>query len=91
MAKTKEEYDKMLAAQNGVCKICLKPEATVHKKSGTIFSLSVDHNHTTGKVRSLLCRKCNLGIAQFNESTEDLMAAILYLKSHGEKNEYNSD
>jgi hypothetical protein len=53
-----EDYDKMFAAQNGVCAICgLPPNSR---------KLEVDHDHDTGKIRGLLCHKCNfmLGFAQ---------------------------
>lgn len=45
------DYDKMLTAQNGVCAICKKPPLTK--------PLNVDHCHKSGKVRGLLCVKCN--------------------------------
>lgn len=45
------EYDAMVIAQGGVCYIC--GETDRHP------NLSVDHNHTTRKVRKLLCEKCN--------------------------------
>ena len=48
---TPEQYDAMFQAQGGVCKICGSPP---DKKA-----LAVDHNHTTKKVRGLLCGRCN--------------------------------
>ena len=51
---TLAQYDEMLAAQNGKCKICGSD------KAGTIGqNFAVDHCHTTGKVRGLLCINCN--------------------------------
>lgn len=61
-------YDKMRAAQNGLCAICGH-----HKK------LDVDHDHKTGKVRGLLCRSCNIGIGYLKESPELLRSAADYL------------
>jgi hypothetical protein len=49
---TIEDYDRMLAAQNGVCYLCGKP-------CGTGNFLAVDHDHTTGAIRGLLCLRCN--------------------------------
>lgn len=41
--------------------------------------LCVDHNHKTGKIRSTLCRKCNLGLGHFDDDLEKLQSAIKYL------------
>ena len=49
-AMTIDEYDERFALQNGLYAICLQPD---------FRRLSVDHNHVTGKVRGLLCNKCN--------------------------------
>lgn len=78
---TLKEYDQMFETQNGVCAICRKPETKKDKNgvNGTYRRLSVDHNHKTGKVRGLLCGKCNviLGLAQDNP---DILAeATAYL------------
>ena len=54
------------------CDICGKEESNG-------FDLAVDHNHKTGKIRGLLCRKCNTGIGLFQDSTELLAKAIEYL------------
>ena len=67
-----EKYNEMIILQNNLCAICCKPES--RKKR-----LSVDHCHKTGKVRGLLCDKCNNGIARFNEDIQVLKNAIKYL------------
>ncbi len=67
----------MLAAQKGVCAICHKTCKPVGRKLGR---LSVDHDHTTQKVRGLLCGKCNLGLGYFGDSPDTLVNAILYLE-----------
>lgn len=41
--------------------------------------LAVDHNHTTGKVRGLLCRRCNSTIGFMNDNTKTVQAAADYL------------
>lgn len=70
-----EEYHSMLDIQNGKCFIC-----GGINKSGR--RLHVDHNHSTGKVRSLLCANCNSGIAHFKENISILEKAISYLEMH---------
>lgn len=74
---TLEEYNLMNAKQNGLCWICNQPNITGQ-------SLYVDHNHTTGKVRKLLCNKCNKGIGDFDEDISRIERAIQYLKDHTE-------
>lgn len=81
---TKEGYEKLSEIQNHVCAICKNPETM--KKSRSDFKrrdteyLSVDHCHKTGKVRGLLCRKCNAALGQFRDSIEILKLAIQYLE-----------
>lgn len=64
----------MKLKQNNVCAICKKPEMA---KRGT---LAIDHDKITGKIRGLLCFKCNFGIGYLQHDTELLAAAIKYLK-----------
>lgn len=75
---TSEEYDAMLEAQGGVCAICKRPETGKHQ-SGNTKSLAVDHCHTTGKIRGLLCGDCNRAIGLFEDDVSRLGAAIAYL------------
>lgn len=65
----------MCDAQGGVCAICMKVDPDGH-------NLSVDHDHTTGAVRALLCKPCNIGLANFREDQDALIAAAAYLKTH---------
>ncbi len=73
-------YEKMLKEQNGLCYICNEPETALSHKKDKIKSLSVDHNHTTGKVRRLLCVKCNCLIGYSRESIDLLQKVIDYFK-----------
>ncbi len=75
---TLEEYDQMLIAQNGVCAICRGPEVA-EDKNGFVKRLSVDHNHKTGKVRGLLCWKCNTMIGFAKDNPDVLAEATAYL------------
>lgn len=71
-----EEYATMLEQQGGVCAICGTDETFDGK------SFPVDHDHTTGKVRGILCGSCNLGIGQLGDDPDRLIAAAEYLKRH---------
>lgn len=66
----------MAEAQNNQCAIC---EIDVLNTEGRRFA--VDHDHITGKVRGLLCSKCNMGLGKFNDSPELIDAAIEYLEA----------
>lgn len=80
---TEAEYDKILDEQNGVCAICGDPSSpNGTKPDGTQRSFAIDHDHETGKVRGLLCTRCNpmLGFAQDNR--EILLKAAEYLLEH---------
>jgi len=73
---TLEEYNKKLQAQNHKCVICGTDETQLTRK------LHVDHCHSTGKIRDLLCVHCNTGLGHFKESIENLAKAISYLEKH---------
>jgi hypothetical protein len=72
------EYNRILSIQNNVCAICLKPETKKHQ-NGKIIGLSVDHCHSTNKVRGLLCRKCNFAIGQLDDNPYLCERAMKYL------------
>ena len=74
---TPSEYDRMLSNQNGVCKICGSKDS---KKGDHRFM--VDHCHTTGKVRGLLCAPCNSAIGLLGDNISTLQNAINYLSTH---------
>ena len=74
---TRDEVAAMHARQGRVCAICGK-EIPLTGASRTELAV-VDHCHSTGKVRGLLCRPCNLLIGHAGDSTKILSAAIAYL------------
>jgi hypothetical protein len=84
-----EDYELMLAAQDGACAICKQPET--HKRNGKVKALAVDHDHATGKVRGLLCFDCNTAIGKMKDSPEILTSAIRYLERHTELSSSTSD
>lgn len=68
-----EQYDAMVKAQNHVCPICLKKD---------IRTLHIDHCHKTGKVRALICGRCNPGLGNFNDDPALLRRAAEYLEKY---------
>lgn len=74
---TLREYDLMLELQEGGCAICgMTPE-----KNGK--RLAVDHDHETGKVRELLCSRCNKTLGTLNDDPELCDLFKWYLQKHG--------
>ena len=57
---TVDQYLRMSEEQGGVCKICEQPEPT-H------YNLAIDHCHTTGKIRGLLCFSCNVTLGKYEK------------------------
>ena len=76
---TSEQYTEMLISQGGVCAICEQEETAQHNTSNRVQKLAVDHCHSTGKIRGLLCQDCNRGISKFHDDTKRLGNAIKYL------------
>lgn len=74
---TLQEYDDMLYEQGSGCAICGTKNDVVEGRR-----LAIDHCHDSGKVRGILCAKCNKGLGLFCDSVENLESAIKYLKKH---------
>lgn len=72
---TLEDFERMVLAQGNLCAICNEPP---ENKDST--KLHIDHCHTTGKVRGLLCRSCNIAIGYLNDDINLLQNAIKYLE-----------
>ena len=77
---TAEKYNELLKEQGGVCSICQVEETSTYRSK--IRRLAIDHSHSTGLVRGLLCFNCNLGIGKFKESIDNLKRAISYLEKN---------
>lgn len=71
---TLKQYDKLLEKQNNKCKICGT------KIPGGRGRFHIDHNHSTGKIRGLLCMNCNRMLGHAKDNIEVLAKAIIYLK-----------
>jgi len=69
-----DKYNIIFNKQNGCCAICKKHNLDLEK------GLCVDHDHTNGEVRGLLCSLCNWGLGMFKDDVSYLKEAIDYLK-----------
>lgn len=67
-----EEFEEMMNAQGGACAICKKDPSTDR-------ALDVDHDHSSGFVRGLLCNDCNRAIGLFGDDPSVLVRAAHYL------------
>jgi Recombination endonuclease VII len=86
---TLEDYNNMVDSQLNKCLIC-KNEFS---ESGNNFSgPCIDHSHMTGKIRGLLCRRCNAGIGGFDDDCRLLEISLSWLdKIWSEKNILSAD
>lgn len=73
---TIEGYNELLAKQGGCCSIC---NINVSELKGAKKHLCVDHCHKTGRIRGLLCDKCNRGIGLLQDDTAIIQNALVYL------------
>ena len=71
---TLEDYQRMFDTQKGKCAICKKHQNEFK------YPLHVDHDHNTGKVRGLLCGRCNAGLGYYEKS--DIKEFDKYLNNH---------
>lgn len=75
-------YAKTLALQEGKCAICgtTNPLGEGNTTEKLYFSFAVDHCHSSGQVRGLLCNACNRGIGFLQDKAEVLLKAAAYLQ-----------
>ena len=71
-----DQYAAMSAEQGGLCFICSSPPPGAKR-------LYVDHDHSTGKVRRLLCPACNFLAGHVEASPDRFLGVIAYLRDHG--------
>jgi hypothetical protein len=77
---TVDQYLGLYQLQNSGCGICNVPTSNHKNKSEGV--LVVDHNHSSGTVRGLLCRLCNLGLAFFDDEILKLEKCLEYLRRY---------
>jgi hypothetical protein len=71
---TAEQYEEERIKQNYSCLLC-----GAHENTQRHNKLHIDHCHTTGKYRGLLCSNCNLGLGKFSDNVEVLERAAKYV------------
>lgn len=74
-----EQWWEIFDKQGGCCAICEERETSRHS-SGTVFRMSVDHCHTTGKIRGILCNNCNRAVGLLKDNAQLLRKAADYLE-----------
>jgi hypothetical protein len=67
---TRLEYDQLIQSQASLCAVCLEPLRA---------SAFIDHDHESGKVRGVLCARCNSGLGEFRDNQVYLQSAQRYL------------
>jgi len=72
---TPDQFNELLDAQGGKCACCGTTEP-----HGRANRFCVDHCHTTGKMRGLLCSTCNTGLGKLGDNIEGLKRALAYLE-----------
>jgi hypothetical protein len=77
---TVEQYNAMEVQQGGVCAICKQPET--QERNGVKYRLAVDHCHKAGKVRGLLCFKCNSAMGSFEKRDIPMSNVEKYLEMY---------
>ena len=73
---TVDDFQTQLEAQGGACAICRDTVPGGHNY------WHVDHDHSTGKVRGILCHNCNLGVGNAADDPKRLRAMARYLRAH---------
>ena len=70
---TQEEYLRIVRLQEYKCAVCFKEDK---------INLSVDHNHKTGKLRGIICNRCNMALGNVGDSPQVLRSLANYLEKH---------
>lgn len=78
----RDQYNEKLKSQNFVCAICEKVETSVDGKTGSLRKLAVDHCHKSGKIRDLLCWRCNSTLGKLENDLKLIEKMKVYLIKH---------
>jgi hypothetical protein len=77
-----DDYEVMAEAQGWACAVCEREDER-ERQDGGDFVLSVDHDHETGRVRQLLCHRCNTAIGLLRDDPKLADRIAEYLRLHG--------
>jgi len=77
---TFEDFLGLLKSQDGKCSVCGSSIYVIPSERGKQDGAVIDHDHSTGKIRGLLCNRCNRGIGFLGDGIEGLENALKYLK-----------
>ena len=77
-----EAYRVLFESQSGLCAICGRAEVPFIIKNNDMGKLRIDYNHVTGKVRGLLCFKCNTALGMAEDNIDILKKMIDYIEKH---------
>lgn len=69
----RKQYEDLLENSKGLCEICQQSYGS---------SPRLDHSHSTGVVRGLLCNRCNVGLAMIEDNEENAQRALNYLSRY---------
>lgn len=74
---TLEQYQALYQQQGGLCASCGHPETRTYK--GKVRNLAVDHCHSSGSARGLLCHDCNTALGLLREDPARITALLRYV------------
>jgi hypothetical protein len=77
---TPEDYQRLHDEQRGLCASCGQPEIDIDARSKQVRYLAIDHCHATGKVRGLLCRRCNTALGLLGDDVTGVRRLLAYLE-----------
>lgn len=78
---TLDDYNAQLRRQAHRCAVCRRPETARSKRTGELRRLSVDHDHVTGRLRGLLCHRCNILVWAMEDNHTTLHAIEAYIEA----------
>ena len=78
---TLADYNAQLRRQAHRCAVCRRPETTKSKRTGKPRRLAVDHDHVTGRLRGLLCHRCNILVWALEDNHTTLHAIEAYIEA----------
>lgn len=76
------DYQTLFAKQGNACAVCRTKKNTIDGCYGTEKQFPVDHDHNTGKIRGVLCDRCNRALGLLKDDIDVVKSLVSYLKKH---------